>query len=339
MRAIIPLVAATWTLCACSSPYLYQREVGSFSSSIVAVSNGVTQGLDNLDQDQTAADLAQVVGARAGVDVDPVCGKESTPEPCRLMVHGKTAPNLAGKLADFKAPERKVIAALKAYADGLAAVTNAQDRKDYDAVASQLVSSVAGLGTTLGAVYPPAAAAGPALSAVVTFATLTIGQGLDAARYDTLRSAMNAVGTPSADLKDQSAIRVVADNAITPALEAVRSARITLLFRQLNARQDRANLDLKATGSAPVSVERDRYETSVMDLASLVATLNAVRAVDPKAVGESLVKAHNDLQKAVNDKSRQFQSLVSSIADFADKAAAVEKAFAKKPTALAPGAK
>ena len=54
MRAIIALVAATWTLCGCS-PYLYQKEVGSFSLSVAAVSNGVTQGLDNLDQDQAAA--------------------------------------------------------------------------------------------------------------------------------------------------------------------------------------------------------------------------------------------------------------------------------------------
>ena len=338
MRAIIALVTATWTLCGCTSPYLYQKEVGSFSSGIVAVSNAVTQGLDNLNQDQAAADLAQVAGKRAGVDVAPVCGKEIVPEPCRVTVHGETPDTfLAGKLADFEVPERKVIAALKAYADGLAAVTNAQDRKDYDAAASQLASSVAVLGTALGAVYPPAGAAGPALSAVVTFATWTIGEGLDAARYDTLRSAINTVGTPSTDLKGQSAIQVVADKAITPALAAVRSARITLLFRQLNARQDRINLDLKATGAAHVSVER--YDTPLAEMASLIATLNAIRAVDPKAVGESLVKAHHDLQKAVNDKSKQFQSLVSSIADFADKAAALEKAFAKKSTATPSAAK
>jgi hypothetical protein len=335
MRAIIALVAATGTLCACSSPYLYQKEVASFSSSIVAVSNGVTQGLDSLDQDQAAADLAKVIAERAGVNLAPVCSKESASEPCRVMVPEKTPDSyLAGKIAVFKVPERKVFAALKAYADGLAAVTNAQDRKDYDAAASQLASSVAALGTALGAVTPGGAAAGPALSAVVTLATWTIGEGLDAARYDTLRSAINAVGTPSADLSGQSAIQVVADKAITPALSAVQSARVTLLFRQLNARQDRINRDLSATGGANVSL--DRYDTPLTDLASLLATLNVVRAVDPGAVGKSLVNAHDDLKKAVNDKSRQFQSLVSSVADFADKAAAVENAFAKKPTATAP---
>jgi hypothetical protein len=332
MRAIIALVAATWTLCGCS-PYLYQKEVGSFSSSVVAVSNGVTQGLDNLDQDQVAADLAQVLGARAGVNLSPGCGSEGPNEPCGLMVP-KKVPD-ASPVDKFPHPQLlKVLAALKGYADGLAAVTNAQDRKDYDAAASQLASSVAGLGTALAAADPRAAAAGPALSAVVTLTTWTIGVGLDAARYDTLRSAINAVGTPSIDLEGQKAspIQVVADKAITPALTAVKSARITLIFRQLNARQDRINLDLKAAGAAPVSSERDRYDTSVTDLASLVATLNAIRGVDPAPVGKSLVKAHDDLQQAVNDKSRQFQSLVSSIADFADKAAAVEKAFAKKST-------
>lgn len=338
MRAIILLFAATATLCACSSPYVYQKEMGSFRSSVAGVSDAVTQGLDNLDQDQAAADLAQVVGARAGVDLDPACGKESTPDPCRVMVHGKKPDSyLAGLFSDLKPPERKVVATLKAYADGLAAITNAQDRKDYDAAASQLASSVAGLGTALGAVTPGGAAAGPALSAVVTFATWGIGQSLDEARYDTLRSAINAVGMPSIDLGGQSAIKVVADKGITPALSAVRSARITLLSRQLNARQDRINLDLVATGAAQVSL--DRYDTPLTDLASLVVTLNVVRAVDPGAVGKSLVNAHDDLMKAVNDKSRQFQSLVSSIAEFAEKAAAVENAFAKKPTATAPATK
>src|SRR5262245_11536997 len=212
MRAIVTPILAMWTCCACASPYLYQKEVGSFSSSVVATSDGLTQGFDNLDQDQAAADLAQVVSARAGVNLDPACGQENSRDPCRVLVP-KTPlnPNLAAKFADVRAPEQKVVATLKAYAEGLAAVTNAQDRREYDAAASQLASSVAGLGTALGAAYPPAAASGPALSAAVTLVTSTIGGGLDAARYDTLRSAINAVGVPSIDLdgKKASAIEVV----------------------------------------------------------------------------------------------------------------------------------
>jgi len=183
MRGIIALVAATWTLCGCS-PYLYQNEVGSFSSSVVAVSNGVTQGLDNLDQDQAAADLAQVVGARAGVNLSPGCGNESPNDLCRLLVP-KTASDrsAAQKFGPYNSQVLNVLTALTAYADGLAAITNAQDRKDYDAAASQLASSVGALGTALGGADPRAAAAGPALSAVVTLATWTIGAGLDAARH------------------------------------------------------------------------------------------------------------------------------------------------------------
>src|SRR5262245_44924275 len=120
MRAIIALVVAMWTLCGCS-PYLYQKEVGSFSSSVVAVSNGVTQGLDNLDQDQAAADLAQVVGARAGVNLSPECGNERPNEPCRVMAPKIVPdPSAADKFASSKPGVLKVLAALKAYADGLA---------------------------------------------------------------------------------------------------------------------------------------------------------------------------------------------------------------------------
>src|SRR5262249_46152514 len=154
---------------------------------------------------------------------------EKPNEPCRLMVARNKVPDpsAADKFAPSKPQLLKVLSALKGYADGLAAVTNAQDRKDYDAAASQLASNVAGLGAALGAVYPPAAVAGPALSAVVTFATWTIGEGLDAARYDTLKSAINAVGTPSIPVggASESPIQVVNVKAITPALAAVRSAR------------------------------------------------------------------------------------------------------------------
>jgi hypothetical protein len=335
MRAIITLVVATWVLCGCS-PYLYQKEVGSFNSSVAAVSSGVTQALDNLGQDQAAADIAHVVQERAGVNFDPECGTESL-KPCRLLVPEKAAdPSMADKFAPGKPELRKVLAALKAYADGLAAVTNAQDRKDYDAAASQLSSSVAALGTAAGAVLPGGAAAGPALGALVTLTTWSIGTGLDAARYDTLKSAINAVGTPSADLGNQSAIQVAVDEAITRMLNAVRTARLELLYAQLKARRSRINFDLSATdpkhNKDPAHISLDRYDTPLKDLAPLVASLNAIKGVDPAALGKSLVKAHNDMQKAVNDKSKQFQSLVSSMADFADKAAAVEKAFAKQPT-------
>lgn len=339
MRTIITLVAATWGLCGCS-PYLYQKEVGSFNLSVAAVSNGIAQGLDILGQDQAATDLAQVVSARAGVNLSPECGTESLGKPCRLMVPMQSiAPSTVDKFDSVKPEVRKILAALKAYADGLAAVTNVQDREDYDAAASQLSSSVAALGTALGAVTPGGAAAGPALAAVVTLTTWTVGTGLDTARYDTLKSAINAIGTPSVDLNKQSAIQVVVDKAITPALTAVRSARIELLFAQLNARMDRINSDLanKSTDITPILL--DRYDTPLMNSASLVATLNAIKGVHPKAVGMSLVEAHNEMQKAVNDESRQFQSLVSSMADFADKAAAVERAFAKQPTTTTPVAK
>lgn len=328
MRTIIALIAAAASLCACSSPYIYQKEVASFSSSVAAVSDSVTQGMGNLAQDQAAADLAQVANARAGVDVPPACGQEGTTLPCRIAVHGREPDSFVpGKFGDTETKEKKVLTALKSYADGLAAVTNAQDRKDYDAAASQLSSSVAGLGAALGGVFPPAAAAGPVLSAVVTFTSWIIAEGLDQARFDTLKSAINSVGTASKDLGNQSAIQVVADKAITPELKAVRSARLQLLYRQLQARQDRINVDLRVSTA------------SSTELASLIAALNSIRAVDPATVSTGLVNAHTDLMNAVNDPSKQFPNLVSSIADFADQAAALEKAFATKTATVAAASK
>jgi hypothetical protein len=155
-----------------------------------------------------------------------------------------------------------------------------------------------------------------------------------------LKSALNAVGTPT--IADpgvtgggaKSAIQVFADKVVTKAVAAVQSARIQLLLRELNARGDRINTDLSTIGAGKISDKQ--YDMPVAALEPLVVTLNAVRAVNPASVADSLVQSHDGLVKAVNDPKTQYGSMMNSIVDFADKAEAVEKAFGSKPTAAAP---
>jgi hypothetical protein len=329
MRTSLALVAAA-ALSACASPYVYQKEVTSFSSSVTTVAGAVTQSLADIGQDQEGADLAVIVAGRTGIDISPNCGSPIaiSPGACRLLPHG----GQAGRLVRADFPEQKLrqdFGVLKAYAEGLAGVANAQDRKDYDAAASQLSSSVGALASTLTAAGPAGAAAAIALPAIVKFTTWTIGESLDQARFDTLKSALNAVGNPPNGSRE-SPIQIFADEVITKSLTAIQSARIELLNRQLNARTDRINTDLARVGPTRVSVER--YDTPVTELEPLTATLNSVRAVDPAAVAASLVKAHDELVKAVNDPKTQYASLVTSIIDFAEKADALGKALASKPT-------
>jgi hypothetical protein len=330
MRTRLALLIAAAALSACASPYIYQKEVTSFSSSVTTVAGAVTQGLANIDQDQEGADLAAIVAGRTGVDISPDCGSSTVVSPgaCRLLPHGVQPSSLVR--ADF--PEKKLrqdLGVLNAYAEGLAAVTNAQDRKDYDAAASQLASSVGALASTLGATSPAGAAAATALPVVVKFTAWTIGESLDQARFDTLKSALNAVGNPASG-SSKSPIQIFADEVITKSLTAIQSARIELLNRQINARTDRINTDLARIGPSRVSVER--YDTPVTELVPTTATLNSVRAVDPAAVAASLVKAHDELVKVVNDPKTQYASLVDSIIAFAEQADAVRQAFASKPT-------
>jgi hypothetical protein len=337
MKRSLALSVAAVALSACASPYTYQKEITSFSSSATTVSAAVTQGLADIDQDQGAADLAVVVAGRTGIDFSPNCGSANTvsPGPCRLLAHG--AP--AGHLVSAEFPEQRLrqdLGVLKAYGEGLAAITNAQDRKDYDAAASQLSSSIGALASTLAATGPAGAAAATALPALVKFTTWTIGESLDQARFDTLKSALNAVGTPAPGARE-SPIQIFAAEVIAKGLTAIQSARIELLYRELNARADRINTDLARVGPTRFSVER--YDTPVTELEPLLATLNSVRAVDPAAVAASLVKAHDELVKAVNDPKTQYASLVTSINDFAENADALAKALASHSANAASAAK
>lgn len=329
MHIVIPLLIAAAALSGCSSPFVNQKDITSFSSSTTTVADAVTQGLTNIDQDQDSADLAAIVAGRTGVDISPVCGSpiNVSPGPCKLLPHG--LPSSRPIRADF--PEKKLrqdLGILKAYADGLAAVTNAQDRKDYDAAASQLAASVGALASTLGTFSPVGAAAAAALPAVVKFTTWTIGENLEQARFDTLKSALNAVGTPAPGTT-RSPIQIFADEVTTKALTAIQSARIELLNRQINSRGDRINSDLALFGPSQISIER--YDTPMTALASTKTTLNTVRTVDPASVSGSMVKAHDELVKAVNDPTTQYPSLLNSITAFADQADAVRQAFGPKP--------
>jgi hypothetical protein len=328
MRNKFALLMTLPTLSACSSPYVYEKEIASFGSSVTTVSTAITQGLADIEQDQSAADLAIVVAGRTGINVSTNC---STParaanDPCRLLPYGTQPVRLVA--ADFDEQKlRRDLGLLKAYAQGLAAVANAQDRKDYDAAAAQLASSVGALASSIPS--GPTAAAGVVLPAVIKFTTFTIGESLDQARFDTLKSALNAVGTPAKGA-DRSPIQVVADDFVAKALKYITRARIELLFAQLNARKERINTDLARLSPSRISIER--YDTPVTNLEALTATLNSVRSIDPSAVANSMVKAHNDLRDAVNDPNTQYATLLKSITDFADQAEGLAKAFASKST-------
>lgn len=122
--ALLMMLAA---LGACSSPYIYEKEIASFGSSVTTVSTAITQGLADIEQDQTAADLATVVAGRTGINVSTNCRTPAGAgyDPCRLLPYGAQPIRLV--TADFDEKKlRRDLGLLKAYAQGLAAVANAK---------------------------------------------------------------------------------------------------------------------------------------------------------------------------------------------------------------------
>jgi lactam utilization protein B len=59
-----------------------------------------------------------------------------------------------------------------------------------------------------------------------------------------------------------------------------------------------------------------------------VNSLEALRRSDPRQAALDMVKAHEELARALKDDRRQTQAVVTSVRAFVDKAKAVREAFA-----------
>jgi hypothetical protein len=87
---------------------------------------------------------------------------------------------------------------------------------------------------------------------------------------------------------------------------------------------------LKSTLGPPLNDAA--YRQRLSDTQAVIAVLDGLRKSDPKGTVDALAKAHDALVAAVNDPSRNYSNLLKTVGDFADKAAALQTAFAATAT-------
>jgi hypothetical protein len=312
------------------SPYKFAPEVTAFSSGVDKVSQGFNAGTAALATDRTTQVILVLENARAPVAKSPSCevpvskGVAGSAAPCLIYRRGG-APSQPSEVEVQLGRTREVLAALQAYAQALAAVTNAADRSAYDAAVGKLASALGALAAAAG---PSGAAAGKGVSAGVNIIGWLIGEQLDYQRFEVLKASVNAVGTAPAG--GDSAMKVITD-AIGKGMLLARDQQLTILNQDLDF--DTARLGPSESDAA--------YDQRLADAETLAGSIQALRTADPLGTAVALNTAHVALVKAVNDPSRELPALLTALQQFGDKAEALQGAFSAgaAPHAAAPPAK
>ena len=323
-----PLLKVTVVLCATAacgvqsacSPYLFADNVQTFSTKMGSIDASYRENAQKIVAERHLANRTLWVHDKPKLVTSPGCDFDTTnPVPCDLMAEGAALPLVNGvSRADPTAPGPDVcqaatdlptlptpdggkraahleradlLKALDNYTAALAAITNAQDRADFDnatAKASAAVGELAG---------PYASVAKPSSSAVLWL----VGQDLDYRRLHELQNATQQACEP---------IHVLTD-ALGVALEEQRDARLRGLFVLLVRKTQAVNRARTAPG-----VTDQTYAAALDDAQATANAFQMVRATDPHATALALRNAHDKLVVAVRNNNGEFTALVASLENF-----------------------
>lgn len=320
------LVASLVSLGACS-PYSFQKEITSFSSSVDHLSNGFTNGFAAIVSDRQAKLQLDLTTARSKVSMTSSClaaPSDLGPNapPCEVFPTGSTPPSLSD-VEKTRKQTTAVLSALKDYGDALAAVTNAADRTAFNNAVAQLSGSVGALAKTADVVAPGASTIAPVTVDLIGW---LFGTALDQQRFDSLKAAVNAVGT--APSHGQSPMNVVA-TTMGAGLYALSQARQAILIAEVQ----------ELSGQLRPALSNSAYQQGLTNTQSVLVVLDGLRQANPTAAAQALVKAHDALVAAVNDPSRNYASLITAVGDFADQASALETAITATTASEKPATK
>src|SRR5262245_24425536 len=177
------------------SPYDYSKQVGEFDKTVNGLTTSVVAGHQSLIDDSIASARRDLIYNQRHVTFSAGCrerpGVQSRHDsPCFVRrIGSKTEaddPDPVGPRLE------KILTALRGYTAGLAAVTKASDRKDFDSAVADLSKQVDAL-VAAGGVAPLAA---PMAAAAINQFGWLVGTALDQQRYEALRDAVNRVARP-----------------------------------------------------------------------------------------------------------------------------------------------
>lgn len=287
------------------SPYIYRAEINDFATGVEQLGVAYGAGLKNTGGERLERQRWEWAARRAPIALLEGCvlsapGAVEAESACALREVGKPppAPSQIERQAFAAAP---IVRGLRAYADALAAVTNADDQQALEAAQARFRDSIEALakqrepahGTSLGPI-------------VDVFSALTTA-ALNARRFEILKDGVSAAKEPVAQL----------GGAMGETLEAIRIARGNEL---------RVTADLLAGDLGPAFSSAD-YAGRLNLVEGKVQALEALRRSSPRQAAQDLVKAHEGLARALKDEKRQAQAVAAAVRTFVDKAKEVREAF------------
>lgn len=287
------------------SPYVYKTEINGFASGVDALASAYASGLKSTTSERLERQRWQWGTSRARLALTPGCvpqpgGTTDAAASCALQEVGKipSAPSKTEQQAGAAVP---IVRALREYANGLAAVANAEDQQVLEAAQMQFRNAVQDLVKQQDPKL--AASLGPAAD---LFWALTTA-ALNARRYEILRSGVTVAQDPVTQL----------GRAMGDTLDAIRTAR---------ANELRLTADFLTAELGP-GVDRAEYVSRLTLIETKVNALETLRRSDPRQAVRVMVAAHETLKRALNDDARQAEAVVASVRLFMDKARAARDAL------------
>jgi hypothetical protein len=337
------IIASWWAcgaLVGCS-PYVYSGDISAYSGSVTAVEAAYQGNADRITAEQRLLERIAWTRTRPVITLGSGCNPGGRPDgaPCVLVAKGSEAPSrIATRLAPPPPPKKQpvdvcqvgqdaqsppampaptestvatlapvtraeVFRALDRYAAGLAAVTNAKDREQFDAAAAKVSVAVGSLAGTAGAAAGVGVVAAPATKTATNLALWLVGQGLDYRRLQELRNATRKACEPV--------------HALAIAVEFI-------LSEQRGNRLDVLNglLAEKVRAANPVPghprLTDQAYVLAMDDAQATASVFQTVREIDPARLAAALSEGHDALVLAVRNNDGQFDALVRSLQDFND---------------------
>jgi hypothetical protein len=337
----VGLAAALLATAGACAPYGFSKEVSDMSASAKTFGGSVASGHQALVDAKAAAYRRMLIANRSAVVRSDNCFPPKRPDP--YVPTGKPPEKASEKdKPEFKpdpamlqqpcgvylpkdsteienplptpAIMKRSVAALSDYMGGLAAITNATDRSNYDDAVKKVSASVSALAGAANL------AAAPVVGAGLNIFGWLLGNALDIQRFQVLKQVVNTV-QPTDPTKPQPFNTVV--YAIAIQIDQVVDRRRADLNNEINIRRQTLGNGLP----------EGTYRARLADLDAMAATVQALNQTSGQEIANDLVKAHEHLVWAVNSYQPDIGDLLEAVGTLKDKVSALQDALAKASAA------
>lgn len=302
------------------SPYVYKNEIQGFAVGVEQLGVAYAAGQEALVVDRLAAQRAAWVARRErprlALTVGCVAPGPAGQDVCAVAEAGR-APSPPTSVEAEAGKAGSIGEALVDYAEGLAAITRAEDREAFDNARAELSNGLTSLLERADAERPAAEARAPRLGPVADLVGWAAGAYLDQRRYTVLKAAVTRAHP------DIEAL----GGALGVVLRNIAEQRRLHLVNEAKSIQER----IASRNGRPVR-DDPAYEDLVQALEARAEVVNELIASEPEKAAEAMVTAHAKLRDALASNQGQLDVVVGSIKDFAAKARKVREAFAPAST-------